>query len=123
MPGAQVEVPELVGLPAADLLLVNDDDLTYAKVRLDPASLATARAGVGALADSLPRALVWGALWEQVRDLAMPAQEFVDVALTGLADETRPGIIDTVRGLMLLARTRFVAPELRARRGAAHAAR
>ena len=114
VPGARVEVPELVGLPAADLLLVNDDDLTYAKVRLDPASLATARAGVGALADSLPRALVWGALWEQVRDLAMPAQEFVDVALSGLADETRPGIIDTVRGLMLLARTRFVAPELRA---------
>ena len=47
-----------------------------------------------------PGPLVWGALWEQVRDLAMPAQEFVDVALAGLADEARPGIIDTVRGLI-----------------------
>jgi aminopeptidase N len=112
--GATAEVPELVGVAAADLLLVNDDDLTYAKVRLDPWSLATAQAGVGALADSLPRALVWGALWEQVRDLATPAQQFVDVALAGLAREDRPGIIDTVRVLMVQASTRFVAPELRA---------
>ena len=114
VPDAVADVPELVGVPAADLLLVNDDDLTYAKVRLDPASMATARAGVGDLAESLPRALVWGALWEQVRDLAMPAQEFIDVALTGLAHEDRPGIIDTVRGLMLQASARFVAPALRA---------
>jgi aminopeptidase N len=114
VPAAGAEVPELLGVPAADLLLVNDDDLTYAKVRLDPTSLATARADVGALAESLPRALVWGALWEQVRDLAIPAQEFVDVALAGLAHEDRPGIIDTVRGLMVQASTRFVAPELRA---------
>ncbi len=114
VPDKVVDVPELVGVPAADLLLVNDDDLTYAKVRLDPASMATARAGVGDLADSLPRALVWGALWEQVRDLAMPAQEFIDVALTGVAHEDRPAIIDTVRGLMVQASTRLVAPELRA---------
>ncbi len=114
VPGAEVEVAELVGVPAADLLLVNDDDLTYAKVRLDPASMATARVGVAALADSLPRAVVWGALWEQVRDLAMPAQEFIDVALAGLVDESRPGIIDTLRGLIVAARTTFVAPELRA---------
>jgi aminopeptidase N len=114
VPGAGAEVPELVGVPAADLLLVNDDDLTYAKVRLDPSSMATVLVGVGDLAESLPRAVVWGALWEQVRDLGLPAQEFVGVALTGLAHEDRPGIIDTVRGLLVTASTRFVAPELRA---------
>jgi aminopeptidase N len=114
VPGALVEVPELVGVPAADLLLVNDDDLTYAKVRLDPASMETALKGVGDLAESLPRAVVWGALWEQVRDLGLPAQEFVEAALTGLAHEDQPAIIETVRGLLVLASTRFVAPELRA---------
>jgi aminopeptidase N len=114
VPGAGAEVPELVGVPAADLLLVNDDDLTYAKVRLDPASRATALAGVGDLAESLPRAVVWGALWEEVRDLQLPAQEFVGAALTGLGHEDRPAIIDTVRGLLVQASTRFVAPELRA---------
>ena len=114
VPGAAAEVPDLVGVPAADLLLVNDDDLTYAKVRLDPASTATALVGVGDLVESLPRAVVWGALWEQVRDLGLPAQEFVGAALTGLAHEARPAIIDTVRGLLVIAITRFVAPELRA---------
>ncbi|MCU0262258.1 MAG: aminopeptidase N [Candidatus Nanopelagicales bacterium] len=114
VPGAGAEVPELVGVRAADLLLVNDDDLTYAKVRLDPSSMATALVGVGDLAESLPRAVVWGALWEQVRDLGLPAQDFVGVALTALAHEERPGIIDTVRGLLVTASTRFVAPELRA---------
>jgi aminopeptidase N len=114
VPGAAAEVPELVGVPAADLLLVNDDDLTYAKVRLDPASMATALVGVGDLVEPLPRAVVWGALWEEVRDLGLPAQGFVGAALTGLAHEDRPAIIDTVRGLLVLASTRFVAPELRA---------
>ena len=113
VPGAGAEVPELVGVPAADLLLVNDDDLTYAKVRLDPASMATALVGVGDLVESLPRAVVWGALWEQVRDLGLPAQEFVSAALTGLVLEERAAIIDTVRGLLVSASTRFVAPELR----------
>ena len=37
-------VPELVGREQPDLLLVNDDDLAYAKIRLDERSLATALA-------------------------------------------------------------------------------
>ena len=113
VPGESVEVPELVGHPVADLLLVNDDDLTYAKVELDPGSLATALADVGALADPLARALVWGAIWELVRDARLPAQEFVRVALAGLREETRPRIIDLVFGWMRTALSHCVAPELR----------
>ncbi len=91
LPGAQAAVPQLVGVPAADLLLVNDDDLTYVKARLDDRSLATVLApnGVGALADSLPRALVWGALWEHVRDRRLAAQDFVAAALVNLDGERR----------------------------------
>ncbi len=39
--GERTEVPELVGRAQPDLLLVNDDDLAYAKIRLDERSLAT----------------------------------------------------------------------------------
>ncbi len=111
--GSGVEVPELVGVPAAALLLVNDDDLTYAKVRLDPASLAVATRGIGAISPSLPRALVWASMWEQVQDGLLPAQEYVEIALTGLALEDVMGIIDTVRRDLRRAVTEFVAPELR----------
>ena len=37
---ATTDVPELVGPAAPDLVLLNDDDLAYAKIRLDDASLA-----------------------------------------------------------------------------------
>ncbi|MDH3957881.1 MAG: aminopeptidase N [Actinomycetota bacterium] len=112
--GASVEVPELVGVPAADLLLVNDDDLTYAKVRLDPASLRTATQSVGDLAESLPRSLVWASLWELVRDGLLPAQDFVRVALNGLDHEDRAQTIETVLRQARTATERYVDPELRA---------
>ena len=113
--GASAEVHELAGVPAADLLLVNDDDLTYAKVGLDPRGLATARRGVGSIVDPLARALVWGALWEQVRDGELPAQEYIEIALAALADEDRPALIDSVRVSLRTALAQFVAPELRDR--------
>jgi len=58
--GARTEVSELAGLTQPDLLLLNDDDLTFAKTRLDERSLRTAIAHIGDLTDSLPRALIWG---------------------------------------------------------------
>ena len=111
--GAAVEVPELVGVPVADLLLVNDEDLTYAKVRFDAGSLRTALRSVGSLADPLPRTLVWCALWEMVRDGLLPAQEFVAVALDGMGDEDRPLALEMVLGQARLAVSKYVAPELR----------
>ena len=39
--GPRTVVPELAGQPRPDLVLVNDDDLTYAKIRLDDHSLRT----------------------------------------------------------------------------------
>ncbi len=113
VPGAAVEVPELVGVAAADLLLVNDDDLTYAKVRFDEGSLNTALDSVGALTDPLPRTLVWCALWEMVRDGLLPAQEFVTVALEGMRGEDRPLTIEMVLGQAHAAVSKYVAEELR----------
>ncbi|HSI92895.1 MAG TPA: aminopeptidase N, partial [Jiangellaceae bacterium] len=55
----RTEVAELVGLPRPDLLLLNDDDLSFAKMRLDEHSRRTVVADIGKLADSLPRALCW----------------------------------------------------------------
>ena len=39
--GERTELSELAGKPAADVLLLNDEDLTYAKIRLDDRSMAT----------------------------------------------------------------------------------
>jgi aminopeptidase N len=93
--GSRTEVPEAVGGPAA-LVLVNDDDLTYTKVRLDPGSLATARARLAAVPAPLSRALVWSALWNAVRDAELPASDYLDVAFVQVGREPAADLLDTV---------------------------
>ena len=95
--GACTEVPQATGGPAA-LVLLNDDDLTYAKVRLDPGSLATVRAHLGAIPAPLSRALVWAALWDATRDAELPAPEYLDIAFAQIAREPVIELLETVLG-------------------------
>jgi len=95
--GPRTEVPEAVGGPAA-LVLVNDDDLTYAKVRLDPGSLATVGAQLATIPAALSRALVWSALWNAVRDAELPASGYLDVAFGQVGREPAADLLDTVLG-------------------------
>lgn len=86
--GELTEVPELVGVRQPDLLLLNDSDHAYAKIRLDERSLATAMAHLSALEDSLARALVWGAAWDMTRDAEMKARDYVALVLANIGRET-----------------------------------
>lgn len=86
--GDLTEIPELVGRPRPALILLNDDDLTYAKVRLDEWSLATVVNGIQDLDGALARALCWSATWDMCRDAEMTADDFVTLVLSGVAVET-----------------------------------
>ncbi|MCW2814362.1 MAG: pepN [Nocardioides sp.] len=86
--GETTEVEEAVGQRQPDLLLLNDGDLAYAKIRLDERSLTTAVAGLARLDDSLARALVWGATWDMTRDAEMAATDFVELVLANIGAET-----------------------------------
>ncbi|HJQ04051.1 MAG TPA: aminopeptidase N [Nocardioides sp.] len=86
--GARTEISDLVGHRQPDLLLLNDGDLAFAKIRLDERSLATAIADLAAIEDSLARALVWGAAWDMTRDAEMAATDFVELVLGNIASET-----------------------------------
>ena len=94
--GELTPVPELVGRPGGALVLANDDDLTYCKLTLDADSLATAVTRIGDIAESLPRTLVWSAVWEMTRDAQMRARDFVALALAGLPAETEIGVLQRV---------------------------
>jgi aminopeptidase N len=85
--GNKTEVSELAGEKVADLLLINDRDLSYAKVRFDDRSIATLKAHLGKIDDSLTRALCWSAAWDMLRDAEINATDFIDIALAGLAGE------------------------------------
>jgi aminopeptidase N len=111
--GPTTAVSDLVGLARPELLLVNDDDLTYAKVRLDPASFATAIARLGELSDPVARAVVLGSAWDAVRDAELPANAFVRLVLGSVGHETQ----SAARGLALsrleLALARYLADDHR----------
>ena len=77
-------------------MLLNDDDLTYCKARLDPASLSTAIDGIADVAESLPRTLLWSAVWEMTRDALMRARDFVTLAVRGVATEDQIGVLQRV---------------------------
>ena len=85
--GARTEVAALVGQRAPDVLLLNDDDLTYAKLRLDPRSMATVVNHITGFASALPRALCWAAAWDMLRDAEMAARDYTTLACAGLPTE------------------------------------
>ena len=79
--------------PAADVLLLNDDDLTYAKLRLDERSMATVVQHIAGFESSLARALCWAAAWDMVRDAELAARDYVALVLRRPArrDRHQPG--------------------------------
>jgi len=94
--GAVTDVPKLVGERQPDLVLVNDDDLTYSKIRLDERSLATVTDRIGDLPESLARALCWAAAWDMTRDAEMPARDYVRLVLAGIERETDIGVVQSL---------------------------
>ena len=108
--GARTEVPALVGRAQPDLVLVNDDDLTYAKMRLDPRSLATLIGCIGDITDSLPRALCWSAAWDMTRDAELPARDYVSLVLAGLPQESDIGVVQSLLRQAQSAVTMFADP-------------
>jgi aminopeptidase N len=109
--GAKTEVPALVGRPQPALVLVNDDDLTFAKIRLDEQSLATLVAHVGDFADALPRALCWAAAWDMTRDAEMPTRDYVALVQRGIGGETDIGVVQSLLRQAQSALTLFADPE------------
>ncbi len=93
--GTSTAVPELVGLAKPALVLVNDDDLAYAKIRLDPESLAVAIEHLAAIENPLARSLVWGAAWDATRDAELKASDYVRLVLSNIAAETESTTIRT----------------------------
>ncbi|MET9213666.1 MULTISPECIES: aminopeptidase N [unclassified Nocardia] len=89
----RTEVPELAGVPRGQLVLVNDDDLTYCSLRLDPDSLDVVVQRVGDIADSLPRTLAWSAAWEMTRQAEMKARDFVALVQRGIGAESEIGVV------------------------------
>ena len=111
--GARTEVPALAGERTADFVLVNDHDLTFAKLRFDERSVNTLLESLSSLDDPLARGLAWAALWDMTRDAELPASRYVEIVARHAPGETEILLVERVIGQALGAIDQFVAPERR----------
>ena len=111
--GERTEVSELVGKKRPALVLLNDDDLTYAKLRLDEKSFETALTKLSQIEDPLARALVWGSVWDATRDGESTARNFIKLALSNIQEETESTTMMTLLRQLLTVTNLFTAPKHR----------
>ncbi|MCX5246044.1 aminopeptidase N [Streptomyces sp. NBC_00201] len=111
--GPRTVVAELAGAEAPELVLVNDDDLTYCKIRFDDSSLAALREHLGAMTDPLARALCWSALWNLTRDALLPAADFIDLVTRFAHRESDIGVLQMLHAWANSALVNYAAPAWR----------
>ncbi|WP_420033681.1 aminopeptidase N [Streptomyces sp. cg28] len=108
--GESTQVPQLVGKHRPAVVLLNDDDLSYAKVRLDEESLAFVTQHLGDFEASLPRALCWASAWDMTRDAELSASAYLDLVLSGVAKESDIGVVQSLQRQVKLALDLYAAP-------------
>ena len=111
--GTETPVVDLVGDAVPDLLLLNDDDLTYAKVRLDPRSLATVEAHLDRLLDPLARNLCWASTWDMTRDAELAARRWVELVAEHAPAEPDDSTLSRLMAQALTAAEVYGAPSNR----------
>ncbi|PSM43498.1 aminopeptidase N [Streptomyces dioscori] len=111
--GELTDVPQLVGKPRAAVILLNDDDLSYAKVRLDEQSLAFVTEHLGDFEASLPRALCWASAWDMTRDAELATRDYLSLVLSGIGKESDIGVVQSLHRQVLTAVELYADPNAR----------
>ncbi|MFD3376010.1 MULTISPECIES: aminopeptidase N [unclassified Streptomyces] len=111
--GELTAVPELVGRRRPAVILLNDDDLSYAKVRLDEQSLAFVTEHLGDFESSLPRALCWASAWDMTRDAELATRDYLSLVLSGIGKESDIGVVQSLHRQVKLAVELYADPTAR----------
>ncbi|MEU9567359.1 aminopeptidase N [Streptomyces sp. NPDC048161] len=111
--GTHTTVPFPAGTARPAVILLNDDDLSYAKVRLDEESLRVVTEHLGDFTESLPRALCWASAWDMTRDGELAARDYLALVLAGIGKETDIGVVQSLHHQVKLALDLYAAPEWR----------
>ncbi|MEU5421027.1 aminopeptidase N [Streptomyces sp. NPDC020799] len=111
--GELTPVEALVGTKRPAVVLLNDDDLSYAKVRLDEESLRVVTAHLGDFAESLPRALCWASAWDMTRDGELATRDYLSLVLSGITKESDIGVVQSLQRQTKLALDLYAAPDWR----------
>lgn len=95
--GPLTPVPELLGRPQPDLLLLNDGDLGYTLIRFDDRSLATLMASIGEFEDSLARSICMTSADMLTEQGELPLPEFIRLAAAAIEAESSVAVVQSLR--------------------------
>ncbi|MEU5532558.1 aminopeptidase N [Streptomyces sp. NPDC020362] len=111
--GELTAVPQLAGKRRPAVILLNDDDLSYAKVRLDEESLKVVTEHLGDFVASLPRALCWASAWDMTRDGELATRDYLSLVLSGVGKESDIGVVQSLQRQAKLAIDLYADPAAR----------
>ena len=109
--GEHTEIPELVGQDVAELVLLNDDDLTYTLLEFDPATVDFVVNNIDKISDPMARTLCWSTAWEMTRSGTMRARDFAQLVARGLHAETEMGVLERITNQAITAVARYADPQ------------
>jgi aminopeptidase N len=111
--GETTIVGDAAGKKRPHFILLNDDDLTYTKLRFDDKSLEFAADHLFEFDDALARAVIWLAFWDMTRDAEFPAERFIDLSLKMLSTERESTTFRYALSCLKATVTHYVAPARR----------
>lgn len=111
--GERTTVPFPAGTARPAVILLNDDDLSYAKVRLDEESLRVVTEHLGDFTESMPRALCWASAWDMTRDGELATRDYLSLVLSGVGKESDIGVVQSLHRQVKMALDLYAAPEWR----------
>jgi aminopeptidase N len=112
--GPVTSVSQLLGEIKPDLILINDKDLAYAKIRLDDGSWAVALENLSGISDSLARTMIWSAAWDTTRDAEAKPRDFIQLVLDHIGSETESTTVTTLLRQLVTTATLYVSEDKRA---------
>jgi aminopeptidase N len=95
-------------------VFANYQDEAYGRFLLDPVSRKAVMSELGSMTDVFQRTLLWGSLWDSVREAEMDPREYIDLALKNLPTEQDESLAQSIIGRTITALHRYVSPETRA---------
>lgn len=111
---AQASVKEAIGKACPRWVFANDQDYAYGRFLLDARSRRAVMQQLGGINDVFERTLLWGSLWESVREAQLDPRAYINLALKLLPAEKDEALAQNTIAHMTTALHRYVSPQVRA---------
>jgi aminopeptidase N len=102
------DLPEYTARPCPQYVFLNDQDFAYGRFLLDERSRKAVIERLPSISDVFERTLLWGSLWDSVREADLEPRKFLEFALRLLPAETDQELAQSLLGHVTTGLHRYV---------------